>query len=48
MRVKNTFSELYRIEFTDKEMKEDLDQLKQLHSKLLEYKMVTDTVVLIN
>ncbi len=30
LRVKSTFSELYRVEFTDEEMKEDLDMLKNL------------------
>lgn len=48
LRVKSTFSELYRVEFTDEEMKEDLDMLKNLHSKLLEHKMVSDTVTMLN
>ena len=47
-RVRSTFAELYRVEFTDHEVTEDMDQLKQLHSRFLEHKMVTDTVVLLN
>lgn len=47
-RVRQTFSELYRIEIPEEEIKADLELLRQLQSKLKEHSLVTETVSLLN
>lgn len=47
-RVRSTYEELYRIELSEQEITDDLDQLRQLQSRLKEHKMIQDTVVMLN
>ncbi len=47
-RVRSTYEELYRINLTEKEVADDLEQLHLLQSILKKYKMIQDTVVMLN
>ena len=47
-RVRTTYEELFRINLSIKEIADDLDQLKELRSRLKENKMIHDTVVVLN
>jgi ppGpp synthetase/RelA/SpoT-type nucleotidyltranferase len=48
MRVKHTYEELFKIQITEQETKEDLEHLHFLQSRLKKHKMVQDTVVMLN
>jgi adenylosuccinate synthase len=47
-RVRSTYEELYRINLTEQEVADDLEQLRLLQSVMKKYKMIQDTVVLLN
>jgi adenylosuccinate synthase len=47
-RVQNTVEKLYRVELTKEEKNADLEHFRRLKDILLRYKLVEDTVLLIN
>lgn len=47
-RVRSTYEELYRINLTEKEVADDLEQLHLMQSIFKKYKMIQDTVVMLN
>ena len=47
-RVRTTFEELYKIQLNEEEVRDDLDNLKQLQDKLKGTNIIQDTAVMIN
>lgn len=46
--MRSTYEELFRINVTDQEVHDDLEQLKFLGARMKKHKMIQDTVVMLN